>query len=135
MFLAVIAVLWPRLASLAKSTFYVHRRMFEQFRNYSNAQLIQKRKLLHIKKILSFQNQTHVPPHKTREVRLQTARKRTKTSEIPRVAFNGGLYKTRSLMCSKLIEVHAKSKLGWGMKIWYFYEFVNIRCPCFAKVI
>jgi len=32
-----------------------------------------------------------------------------KTSEIPPVAFIGGLCKTNSVMCSKLVEVHAKN--------------------------
>ena len=35
-------------------------------------------------------------------------KKYTKTSEIPPVAFIVGLYKTQSVMCSKLVEVHAK---------------------------
>jgi len=33
--------------------------------------------------------------------------KYTETSEIPPEVFIGGLYKTHSVMCSKLVEVHA----------------------------
>ena len=49
--------------------------MFERPRNYSQAQLILKKKVVACRKILFFQNQTHVPPQKTRVVRFQTARK------------------------------------------------------------
>jgi len=34
--------------------------------------------------------------------------KYSKTCEIPPLAFIGGLYKTHSVMCSKVAELHAK---------------------------
>ena len=92
-----------------------------------------KRKFLHAeKKFITWKPNTCPSPKNADS----TVANHTKTSEIPPVALIGGLCKTRSLMCWKLVEVHAKSKSGWDMKICYFCEFLHIDefCPKWANL-
>jgi len=63
-------------------------------------------------KILLFQNQTHLPPEKRDCYLSKRHEKYAKISEISQVAFIGCLYETHVVMCSNLVEVHAK-KVDW----------------------
>jgi len=110
----------------------VHRRVFEQLRNYSHAHLTLKKKVVSSRKnfITSKPNTSPSPKHAGSKVPNGTknTRKHPKFRQQP-------LF----VVCNKPIaccvqtggSTCKKSKLGWDMKICYFYEiFVNsVFCP------